>query len=215
MNQTSGPPVVPTTPMVPSSEGSSTDQKALNANIQKAGAKVLIPHLIIKAAGLFTNYFIPNHYSLAIAEVFKVINDSVLNVAFLIGEQCLAPAYLPLFARAKAERGEDRAWRYTSILFNLQLIILIGIVAACVIFPEQIANMLTDWKGNDQEKLLRRDIFVKDAPVCRAGPSWNVAGELDVCRAEWLQGIFLCGVWRFNFEAMHRGRRFGGRDAEK
>ena len=151
-------------------ETAKAEQKALNASIQKAGAKVLVPHLIIKAAGLFTNYFVPNHYSLAIAEVFKVINDSVLNVAFLIGEQCLAPAYLPLFARAKEERGEERAWRYTSILFNLQLLILLVVVAAFMFFPEQFANLLTDWKvGDNPEKLLRRDIFVKMLPFAAPG----------------------------------------------
>jgi len=88
----------------------------LGTKIQKAGAKVLVPHVLIKAAGLFATWFIPNYYDKAIAEVFKVINDSVLNVAFLIGEQCLAPSYLPLFSRARDESGEERAWRYTSIL---------------------------------------------------------------------------------------------------
>src|SRR5712671_2557826 len=78
-------------------EAPAPTQKELGAKIQKAGASVLIPHVIIKLAGLFANWFIPNHYGKAVAETFKVINDSVLNVAFLIGEQCLAPAYLPMF----------------------------------------------------------------------------------------------------------------------
>src|SRR5438309_10164240 len=115
----------PNTPPAPvpsaADPAASTEQKAINSSIQKAGAKVLVPHLLIKFAGLYASYLIPNFYGKAIAEVFKVINDSVLNVAFLIGEQCLAPSYLPLFTRAKEEGGEKRAWRYTSILFNIQL----------------------------------------------------------------------------------------------
>ncbi|MEI6235037.1 MAG: lipid II flippase MurJ [Planctomycetota bacterium] len=153
----------------PGQPANATEQKALNKDIQKAGAKVLVPHLIIKVAGLFANYYIPNHYSLAIAEVFKVINDSVLNVAFLIGEQCLAPSYLPLFSRAKNENGEARAWRYTSILFNLQLIILLAVVAAFAFFPETFVDLLTDYKGIDPEKVARRDIFVKMLPFAAPG----------------------------------------------
>ena len=155
-----------------SSTPASAEQKALNSNIQKAGAKVLVPHLIIKFAGLFANYYIPNHYSLAIAEVFKVINDSVLNVAFLIGEQCLAPSYLPVFARAKEEQGEARAWRYTSILFNFQLLLLILVVSAFILFPETFVDWLTDYKGTDPNKLARRDLFIHMLPFA----AWGLIG---------------------------------------
>ncbi len=123
-----------------------------------------MPHVIIKAAGLVATSFIPNFFGLAIAEVFKVINDSVLNVAFLIGEQCLAPSYLPLFTRAREEKGEARAWRFTSTLFNLQLLILLLVVAACIAFPETFVDWLTEWKGDDPEKLERRGLFLKMLP---------------------------------------------------
>ena len=130
---------------------------------------MLVPHLIIKAAGLFANYFIPNYYDKAIAEVFKVINDSVLNVAFLIGEQCLAPAYLPVFTRARDEHGEARAWRFTSILFNLQLLILLGFVACFIFYPEVFVDWLTEWKGGDPEKMERRALFLKMLPFAAPG----------------------------------------------
>ncbi len=105
---------------------------------------MLVPHLIVKGAGLVASSFIPNRFGLEIAEVFKVINDSVLNVAFLIGEQCLAPAYLPIFTRAKEEKGEAAAWRFTSILFNLQLLILLLVTGVCILFPEVAVDWLTD-----------------------------------------------------------------------
>lgn len=125
--------------------------------------------MLIKAAGLFATWFIPNYYDKAIAEVFKVINDSVLNVAFLVGEQCLAPSYLPLFSRARDESGEERAWRYTSILFNLQFVILVILVAGFIIFPDALVDWLTDWKGSDPEKLERRDLFLKMLPFAAPG----------------------------------------------
>ena len=145
-------------------------QQELGVRIQKAGATVLVPHLIIKFAGLFANWFIPNHYGKAVAETFKVINDSVLNVAFLFGEQCLAPAYLPLFTRAREEGGEAHAWRFTSILFNLQLLVLLVLVSIFMLFPEWFVRLLTEWAGSSDPELVERHrLFLVMLPFAAPG----------------------------------------------
>ncbi|MCY3021568.1 MAG: hypothetical protein NTW87_21345, partial [Planctomycetota bacterium] len=113
--------------------------------VLKAGVAVLAANLIQKLAGFLIKKVIPNYYGLAVSDVFSVVNDTVLGTAFSIGEQCLGPAYMPVFTGAKEKEGEARAWRYTSVLFNLQFLILLVITAVLMLFPGPIIGLFTQW----------------------------------------------------------------------
>jgi len=123
--------------------------RGLGDRILKAGASVLAANLCVRLAGFFIKNRIPNLYGLAVSDVFSVVNDTVLNSAFVVGEQCLGPAYMPVFTSARDKEGEQRAWRYTSVLFNLQFIILLVLTAALVLFPGPVIGLFTEW-GSDK-----------------------------------------------------------------
>lgn len=122
--------------------------RGLGDRILKAGASVLAANLCVRLAGFFIKNRIPNLYGLAVSDVFSVVNDTVLNSAFVVGEQCLGPAYMPVFTSARDKEGEQRAWRYTSVLFNLQFIVLLAITAAFILFPGPIIGLFTEWDSN-------------------------------------------------------------------
>ena len=120
----------------------------LRDRILKAGLFVLIAHFCVKASGFVMQWTMVNSYGdqgFVISDVFTVVYDTVLGTAFMIGEQCLAPAYLPLFTQARDKEGESRAWDYTSTLFNLQFIILIITIAVLMLKPAMVIGTLTQW----------------------------------------------------------------------
>ncbi|MGD0091652.1 MAG: lipid II flippase MurJ [Planctomycetota bacterium] len=119
--------------------------RSLGDRILKAGVSVLAANLCVRLAGFFIKNFVPNFFGLAVSDVFSVVNDTVLNSAFVVGEQCLGPAYMPVFTSARDKEGEQRAWRYTSVLFNLQFIILLAVTAALILFPGPIIGLFTKW----------------------------------------------------------------------
>ena len=106
---------------------------------------VLIAHLIGKLLGPLLSYWIPNKYNLVVADVYNTIWNSVITTAFLIGEQCLGPAYLPVFTSAREKDGEARAWHFSSIIFNTQAMLLAVVISVLIYFPKPIINTLTKW----------------------------------------------------------------------
>jgi peptidoglycan biosynthesis protein MviN/MurJ (putative lipid II flippase) len=129
------------------------EPRRLGDRILKAGVIVLGAHLFIRLSGFVLLYWVANKYpnALVVSDVYNVIWDAVLTTAFLIGEQCLGPAFLPIFTRAWKEEGESRAWQYTSILFNTQALLLILVIGAMLFFPKQIVNTFTQWNSREVE----------------------------------------------------------------
>ena len=157
----------PAVPPAATSDGKPEQKSGLGAKIQKAGAVVLVAHLCVRFAGLVGKNIIPNYYDLngnfVVTDVFAVVNG-MINFAFLIGEQCLAPSYLPVFAKATTEHGETRAWRYTSILFNLQFLFLLVLVGSIIVFPEFYTGLLTKWNNGDPATASRHALALKMLP---------------------------------------------------
>jgi len=76
-------------------------------------------------------------------DAFVIAFEGVIWTLFLIGEESLGPAFLPIFMDAKEKDGEERAWRFTSTLMNLQLGILLVVTAILFFFPQQAVDLLT------------------------------------------------------------------------
>ena len=120
-------------------------KKTMGERILRAGIVVLLAHVCVRASGYICLYWIANKYSRPVSDVFNIIWESVLTTAFLIGEQCLGPAYLPVFTSAREKDGEARAWHFTSVLFNVQAVILCLVIAFFMMFPRPILRVLTKW----------------------------------------------------------------------
>src|SRR5437868_2998030 len=84
-------------------------RKGLGERILKAGGLVFIPHVGVRLSGVVVSYWIANKYNEAVSDVFIMVSNVVLNAAFQVGEQCLGPAYLPVFTNARENDGEARA----------------------------------------------------------------------------------------------------------
>jgi putative peptidoglycan lipid II flippase len=76
-------------------------------------------------------------------DAFIIAFEGVIWMLFLIGEESLGPAFLPVFMDAKQSGNEEKAWRFTSTIFNIQLLILLPIVALLHFFPQQTIDFLT------------------------------------------------------------------------
>src|SRR4029078_3863999 len=124
--------------------------------------------------GVLVSFWIANKYNEAVSDVFIMVSNVVLNAAFQVGEQCLGTACSPVFAKAREEEGEARAWHYTSVLFNVQAIILIVVVGLMMLFPKLIVNTFTQWNSRDIELRLNPDTKIKAKVVLSDGEGFHV-----------------------------------------
>ncbi|MBQ9432504.1 MAG: hypothetical protein IJU44_13235 [Kiritimatiellae bacterium] len=128
---------------------------SLEKSIFKAGFIVLIAHLLFKFAGLIQakvmGHCLPQ-------EVFDVVYvaafENCIFMLFLIGQEILGPAFLPVFMREMNESGgEDSAWSFANTVLTLQFIILVAAAAILAVFPNAFVRFFTQWTADgDPEK---------------------------------------------------------------
>ena len=157
----------------------------MGERILRAGIVVLLAHVCVRASGYICLYWIANKYSRPVSDVFNIIWESVLTTAFLIGEQCLGPAYLPVFTSAREKDGEARAWHFTSVLFNAQAVILCVVIALMMMFPRQILRVLTKWDTHVVQLTTKQGTEF-DADVHDSGPNGFNLTPIKIAPAELL-----------------------------
>lgn len=77
--------------------------------------------------------------------VYVFAFENCIFSLFLIAEEVVSPAFLPVFMRECEERGEGSAWRFANTLLTLQVLLLIPVVATLMLAPGWIVGVLTDW----------------------------------------------------------------------
>jgi putative peptidoglycan lipid II flippase len=125
--------------------------KSLAHRVLRAGFAVSIAHLLFKLAGLWQARVMGH---LLPAETYDVVYafafENCIFSLFLIGEEVLGPACLPVFMREKDERGEAAAWSFANTVLTLQVILLAVVVACLMAAPGLVTQLLTPWSPTHQ-----------------------------------------------------------------
>jgi len=120
--------------------------RSLEQRILTAGFVVGMAHLLFKIAGLIQaramGYYLPGEtYDVSYAFAF----ESCVFGIFLIFEEVVGPACMPVFMREKDEQGEDAAWRFANGLLTFQFCLLLPLIAALMLFPSSVVRLWTLW----------------------------------------------------------------------
>jgi putative peptidoglycan lipid II flippase len=119
-------------------------------HIFRASLVVMAAHVIFKIAGLAQMRVLGHYCDDVTLDIFLFSFNSVLWSLFLIGEESLGPAFLPLFKGELDTRGEDAAWRFAGTVLSLQLVLLGVAITVVMLFPEQVLSYLTEWEDKAQ-----------------------------------------------------------------
>ncbi len=125
---------------------------SLGARVVKATLAIAIAHLMVKVLSLIQTRVVGHFYGLReTTDAFVFVSESLIGTVFLIGEETIAPGYLPIFRAAKDEESEERAWRFTSTILNLQILLLTVVVALLMIFPDTAVAWLSRFQTNGKD----------------------------------------------------------------
>ncbi|MFH0910971.1 MAG: lipid II flippase MurJ [Planctomycetota bacterium] len=119
---------------------SETGRKILGASLA-----VMLAHVIFKAAGFIQARVIGHYCDPVTRDLFYFALQSVVWTFFLIGEEGLGPAFLPVFMGEMDKRGESAAWRFASSLFTVQTLLIALVVTAVMCRPETVVRLFSDW----------------------------------------------------------------------
>ncbi len=120
----------------------------LEKSIFKAGLFVGAAHLLFKLAGLIqarfmTQYLPPETYEV----VYTFVFEHGIYTLFLIGEEALAPAFLPLFMRELDTGKVKDAWRFANSVLSVQFILLALLALFLFFAPQFVVTITMPWEA--------------------------------------------------------------------
>lgn len=133
----------------------------MGSRVLKATFFITLAHALRIVFSIIQSRIIGDVYGMGTEyDAYVIAFEGVIWTFFLIGEESLAPALLPIFMDAKSKDGEARAWHFTSTILNLQLGIVLVVTALLYFFPREAVDLLTRNDGirdaAEQAKLLVR-----------------------------------------------------------
>ncbi|MCH2176304.1 MAG: hypothetical protein MK193_11320 [Lentisphaeria bacterium] len=141
-----------------------SQSKSLLDRIVRAGIVVGFAHLILKFAGLLATIFMVRALTTEQYEMIYVVSfGGVIYTLFLIGEEVLGPAFLPLFMEKKEKESEEDALSFASLVLTVQLLILLIVASILFCFPAAIASFMLDFTV--QEEPEKFDLAVKSIRI--------------------------------------------------
>jgi putative peptidoglycan lipid II flippase len=76
------------------------------------------------------------------ADTYRFVSDNILQDLYTKFEKLLQPLYLPIFLARQREDGDEPAWRFTSIVAPIHLLLLLALCLAGVIWAPGIAGWM-------------------------------------------------------------------------
>ncbi len=142
----------------------STSSSSIGSRIFRATLVVSLANILAKILGLARIQAVAYQYGAGdITDAYWTVFNGVIMALFLLGEECIQPAFLPIFMEARKKDGEKAAWRFASTLINAQFIVLLTTVCFLMIFPGRIISLITDWENHpeDAAKLTEATSFLR------------------------------------------------------
>lgn len=125
----------------------SQQSSKLSSAILRASVLVVVGHVLFKVAGLAQAMVMGRALP---KETYDVVYgfafEKCIFAIFLVGEQVIGPALMPLFMRElDSDRGERSAWSLAHVVLWVQAIVLAIGVALLVAVPEGVVGAMTRW----------------------------------------------------------------------
>jgi len=125
---------------------------SLTDRVLKATSFIAVAHVIAKLLGIVQARVIGHYYGFSIEnDAFVLAYEGILWTLFLIGEESLGPAFLPVFMTARNSDSEEAAWTFTSTLLNLQLLLLMVSVVLLMLFPDAAVRLLSQFSDHGRK----------------------------------------------------------------
>ncbi|MBN1257204.1 MAG: hypothetical protein JXA52_05815 [Planctomycetes bacterium] len=134
-------------------------QTSIGHRIFKASLVIFLAHIIFRLSSL-VQYKIAGHYCDPLTrDIFMFTFKSVLITFYLIGEESLGPAFLPVLMEEKDKRDARSAWRFAGTVLSVQSILLFLVVVLVMLFPESVVRLFTNWESTSAP-----EEYLKQAP---------------------------------------------------
>lgn len=136
-------------PQQPPPEGAGP---SVGAKIFRATLVVIFAGALTKVLGLVTNVAAGAWFGAGSATDCFLAAFSIVTAVYFIGEECIGPAFLPVFMERRDKDSPAAAWRLASTVLNLQFAVLLAAVVLMSVFAFDLMRLATAWQLEDEFK---------------------------------------------------------------
>jgi len=97
--------------------------------------------LVSKLVGVLRDIVLANYYGTTNVSDAYLIASSVPTLLFYFIGHALSTAYIPIYNKVKADRGQRHAQRYSNNLLNISLVLSAGIGTVLLLFPMPVVRI--------------------------------------------------------------------------
>jgi putative peptidoglycan lipid II flippase len=124
-------------------------KRSLESRILRAGILVIAAHFLFKVAGFAQTWAMGRWLTKAEYDTFTFAFTTCLFGVFLVGEEVIGPAVMPIFMRRLDGNDESGAWRFANTFLTLQFLLLIPTVLLIMLHPDWLVQLCTQWGEKD------------------------------------------------------------------
>ncbi len=113
----------------------------------------MIAHLSLKFVSIIQYQLVGQFCDDITRDLFIFAYEGVLGMLFLVGEESLGPAFLPVFMERMDKEGEESAWGFANTILVVQTVIIMLVVGLVAWQPQIVVGIVTKWRktGVDPE----------------------------------------------------------------
>ena len=75
-------------------------------------------------------------------DAYMFAESTVIWTLYVVFDKFIFPTFIPLFTEERELRGEAEAWRFANSFVNLLMLMLLGAVAACMVWAPQVVDFI-------------------------------------------------------------------------
>jgi len=125
-------------------------RQSLEDRVTHAGMLVICAHFLFKVAGFAQTLAMGHWLTKSEYDSFTFAFTTCLFGVFLVGEEVIGPAMMPIFMRRLDEKNESGAWQFANTFLTLQFLLLIPTVLLIMLHPDWLVRFCTQWSDGDQ-----------------------------------------------------------------
>ena len=142
---------------------STSERRSVASRVLRASFVVMIAHLSLKFVSIIQYKLVGQFCDDITRDLFIFAYEGVLGMLFLVGEESLGPAFLPVFMERMDKDGEESAWGFANTILVVQAVIITLVVGLVAWQPQVVVGVITKWRktGVDPEYMRMAPLYAR------------------------------------------------------
>jgi peptidoglycan biosynthesis protein MviN/MurJ (putative lipid II flippase) len=121
-------------------------EQHIGRRIARAMITIFVFQIFWKFGGFIVKTLILRQFGeegeLHLFDAYMFAESTIIWTLYVVFDKFIFPTFIPLFSEERELRGEDDAWRFANSFVNCLILVLLGALAACMVWAPQVVDFI-------------------------------------------------------------------------